>query len=275
MIQKPWITNSILNKTKQKDALLKEISKEKNQQKLANLRQQYKKIRNDITSEKRKGKKEYYFSFFEKNKNKTSEIWKGIRSLINTKNTKSSNIKLMGVKNAVISDDTLIANIFNNYFSNLGTNIDLKIKNGVGNYRDYLYKKTHNNQPYINPQSTLFLTPVIPTEVEKIIDALDLKKSSGPMSIPVFILKIYKDLFAYWLSKLVNLSFEVGLFPDILKTAKVTPIHKKNSRTNYKNFRAISLLSVVSKIYEKLIYNRIYNYLTVNNLIFSKQFGFR
>ena len=55
----------------------------------------------------------------------------------------------------------------------------------------------------------------------------------------------------------------------------MTPIHKKNSKTNYENYRPISLLSVVSKIYEKLIYVRIYNYLTVNNFIFSKQFGFR
>ena len=111
--------------------------------------------------------------------------------------------------------------------------------------------------------------------IEKLIDALDIKKSTGPNSIPVFILKILKPFFASWLSKLVNLSFTVGIFPDILKIAKITPIHKKECKLNFQNYRPISLLSVLSKNFEKKIYTRIYSYLVKNNLIFDKQFGFR
>ena len=95
------------------------------------------------------------------------------------------------------------------------------------------------------------------------------------MSIPTYILKTYKEFFSQYLSVLVNLSFETGVFPDVLKTAKVTPIHKKDSLMNYLNYRPISLLSAISKIYEKLIYTRIFDYLTKNNLISPKQFGFR
>ena len=73
----------------------------------------------------------------------------------------------------------------------------------------------------------------------------------------------------------MNQSFEVGVFPDMLKSAKVTPIHKKESKLNHLNYRPISLLSVFSKIFEKLIYLRIYLFLTKNNLISNKQFGFR
>ena len=69
--------------------------------------------------------------------------------------------------------------------------------------------------------------------------------------------------------------FEVGVFPDILKTAKVTPLHKKESKLDVLNYRPISLLSIFSKVYEKLIYIRIYSYLTKNKMIYSKQFGFR
>ena len=101
-------------------------------------------------------------------------------------------------------------------------------------------------------------------EVEKIIDGLDMKKATGPNSIPNIILKSFKLFFSVWLSRLINLCFEVGDFPDILKTAKITLLHKKDS-----------LLSVFSKIYGKVIYIRIYSYLTKNNLIYSKQFGFR
>ena len=93
--------------------------------------------------------------------------------------------------------------------------------------------------------------------------------------MPVFILKLMKTFFSTWLCKLVNLSFEIGIFPDILKIAKVTSIHKKESKLDYHNYRPISLLSIFSKIFEKLIYNRINSYLVKNNLIYSKQFGFR
>ena len=112
-------------------------------------------------------------------------------------------------------------------------------------------------------------------EVEKIIDGLDMKKATGPNSIPNIILKSFKLFLFVWLSRLVNLCFEVGVFSNILKSDKITPLHKKDSKLDVINYRPISLLSVFSKIYEKVIYIRIYSYLTKNNLIYSKQFGFR
>ena len=60
-----------------------------------------------------------------------------------------------------------------------------------------------------------------------------------------------KPFFSKWLAKLINLSYKVSVFPDLLKIAKVTPIHKKDCKLNHINYRPISLLSVVSKIYEK------------------------
>ena len=117
--------------------------------------------------------------------------------------------------------------------------------------------------------------PTVPLELEKLIDSIDGKKSYGPMSLPVHLLKLYKEFFSFWLSKLVNMSFDSGVFPDIFKIARVTPIHKKESKLNYLNYRPISLLSVFSKIYKKLIYTRVYEFLTKYNLISSKQFGFR
>ena len=91
----------------------------------------------------------------------------------------------------------------------------------------------------------------------------------------MFILKTFKDFFSFWLSKLINLCFETGEFPELLKLAKVIPLHKKESILNYLNYRPISLLSVFSKIYEKTIYSRVYSYLVKNKLIYEKQFGFR
>ena len=71
------------------------------------------------------------------------------------------------------------------------------------------------------------MSPTIPDEIEKIIDKLNPSKSTGPNGIPVFILKAFKGFFAYWLSKLINLCFESGEFPLLLKLAKIIPLHKK------------------------------------------------
>ena len=72
-----------------------------------------------------------------------------------------------------------------------------------------------------------------------------------------------------------NLSFSSGVFPFILKIAKVIPIHKKESRLFCSNHRLISLLSNFDKIIEKIMYSRIYKFLDKNNIIYLLQFGFR
>ena len=123
-------------------------------------------------------------------------------------------------------------------------------------------KRSLRGQQIINPDGiTFFLSPTTPDEISKIIDRLDHRKSTGPNGIPVLILKAFKEFFSLWLSKLINLCFETGEFPDLLKTAKVIPLYKKESIFSFLNYRPISLLSVFSKIYEKAIYTRIYIYL--------------
>ena len=275
LMLKPWISKEILQNCQNRDAILKSISRENDPVKIRNLRNDYKKLRNEITKDKRNSKKAYFTSYFEKNKHRSSEIWKGIRALVNLKPCKSLNIKLLDGNNNLVSDPKKISNTFNDYFSTIGSKIERKIPFVPGNFKDYFNKKDKNGKLIINSANSLFLIPTVPGEVEKIIDALDIKKSTGPNSIPVFILKILKPFFSFWLSKLVNLCFEVGIFPDIFKIAKVTPLHKKDSKLNFLNYRPISLLSVFSKIYEKLIFTRIYSYLDKNNLIYNKQFGFR
>ena len=140
----------------------------------------------------------------------------------------------------------------------LGAKVQQKIPTQEGDYKFYLDKRDKNGKRFINPEGcTFYLSPAGPAEIDKIIDELNLKKSTGPFGIPVFLLKKFKNFFSFWLSELVNLSFEMGLFPDVLKLAKVNPLHKKESKLDHRNYRPISLLSVVSKIFEKLIYKRI------------------
>ena len=66
-----------------------------------------------------------------------------------------------------------------------------------------------------------------------------------------------------------------GVFPSVLKTAKVVPVFNKDSKLNSSNYRPISLLSNIEKILEKLMYKRLYAFLDYNNIIYDLQFGFR
>ena len=100
-------------------------------------------------------------------------------------------------------------------------------------------------------------------------------KASGPNSIPTRILKLFKKEFSKRISDIINLSFNQSVFPNLLKIANVILIHKKGDKLDCNNYRPVSLLSNISKIFEKFMHNRLTNFLLINKLLFSHQFGFR
>ena len=100
--------------------------------------------------------------------------------------------------------------------------------------------------------SSIFLAPVILQELETIIQSLNTNEAIGPYSIPVFLLKILDKHIAQPLSVIVNYSVENEIFPDKVKVGKVNPLHKRYSSDNPSNYRRISIISVFSKLFEKL-----------------------
>ena len=74
---------------------------------------------------------------------------------------------------------------------------------------------------------------------------------------------------------IVNQSLCTGIFPDRLKIAKVIPLFKKGDQHVLDNYRPISLLPVISKVFEKIVYNQLFKYFTDNNLFYTSQYGFR
>ena len=88
-------------------------------------------------------------------------------------------------------------------------------------------------------------------------------------------LKLLKNDVFSLLSEIFNIAFSSGVFPSTLKAVKVIPVHKKDSKLDFSNYRPISLLSNVEKFLERLMYNRMYNLFSNNNLIYLLQFGFR
>ena len=164
------------------------------------------------------------------------------------------------------SDPIKIANVFNNYFSSNGEKAQSKIRFSNKTYTDCLHGDNLNS---------FFITPSDSEVVTSIISSLSDNKSSGPNSVPIRILKLLKKDISTHLVDIFNLSFSSGIYPTPLKTAKVIPIHKKDSKLECSNYRPIALLSNIDKILEKLMHKRLSNFLEKNKLIYSLQFGFR
>ena len=101
---KPWISTEILNLMKQRDKLLKNFSQENDPTKKTTLHTAYKQLRNLVTQKKRLSKSLYYTSYFEKDREKSSAIWKGIRNLVNVKSSNKTHFKLLDNDNKLISD---------------------------------------------------------------------------------------------------------------------------------------------------------------------------
>ena len=88
-------------------------------------------------------------------------------------------------------------------------------------------------------------------------------------------MQLLKNYISPILANLFNQSFSHGVFPSILKTAKVIPIHKKLSKLSCSNYRPISILSNIDKIIERLMHKRLYNFVEENQIVYPLQFGFR
>ena len=112
--------------------------------------------------------------------------------------------------------------------------------------------------------------------VKKVIMKLDSSKASGPDCIPVVVLKNCEPELSYILAKLFNNCLKESCFPDCWKVSLVVPVFKNvGERSTAKSYHPVSLLSVVSKVFEKLVNSRIVDHLEKCGLFSDFQYGFR
>ena len=264
---KPWISSGILAKIRDKGKKFSKYIKCKDPDRRAELYTNFKLLKNEITQDIRSGKKSYYRKYFTEHKNNLQKIWKGIKEIINIKSKNYDHPTSIQVGDKNITDPVHISNSFNDYFTSIADNILRKRKyNGSKSYRDFLSNRLLENFIFKDCDDN---------EVKAIISSLDANKSSGPNSIPTPVLHMLKDRICNPLCKIFNLSFLTGQHPDILKISKTIPIFKKGSRLLVSNYRPISLLSNLNKILEKLVHDRVYEFLEKFQCIYSLQFGFR
>ena len=264
--QKPWITPGILKSIQTRDFLHKKWCTAKNSTTKHDFETKFKKYRASITSLIKISKEDYHKQFFAQNKHDLKKTWEGIKSIINLKSTNPSSPSCISSNGTTTTDPLDIATSFNKYFSNIANKVKQKIPPTNSRYQDYLQ---HPNQ------NSFFLNAVTEKELLLIINDLAPKKSTGPASIPTGILKRVEAIICKPLSCIINLSFSTGKFPETLKKASIVPIHKSDSKLECSNYRPISLLSNLGKIIEKLMHNRLMNFLEKHLCIFPNQYGFR
>ena len=264
---KPWVTNGIKKLISVRDKLYKEMIKAKNDQIKKRKHEIYKTYRNKIVDLLRVSRKCHYQKYFEENKKNSRAIWQGIHDIVYSRKSKKNNTpSSLLIDGKTITNPKDIAENFNNFFTSIGTKLQNNIPPTRRQYFDYL--------KHPNPK-TFFISPTTPDEIKNIINSIKSSKCVGPNSIPTKILHLIKDKISIPLSELINKSFATGCFPNICKTAKVIPIFKTESRLLCNNYRPISLLSNISKIIEKIMYQRLNNFLEETNCFYNLQFGFR
>ena len=127
------------------------------------------------------------------------------------------------------------------------------------------------------PEPVPFSFYLTPTSLEEIKSNIQIIKDSSPGhdDINMKVIKACCDSISPLLVFIINKSFQEGTFPDHLKIARIVPISKKGDNSLPKNYRPISILPSLSKIFEKVIAIRLTNYLSKHSILTSSQYGFR
>ena len=198
--------------------------------------QKYKRLRNKIVSLLRNKKKEY-FNRLATASNK--EFWKTIKLLKNR-----GTIPALQYHDCTVSQDSEKADVLNEFFASCWNTVEQPLSEDHYHCTD------------------LPIYEITPEEVFTLINKLDINKANGTDSISTYMLKATASSIASPLAKLFNLSLTTGKFPQMRKTASIVPIPKSGDKSDPSNYRPVSLLSIVSKLLEKIVYSFLWNHLT-------------
>ena len=257
----PWITKDLIKMINKKNRLYK-----KYMNKRTNLNKtKYKTLNNKVNKLLRTAKKNYFSNQLENEKRNIKNTWKVLNNALNKNQYRPCNTEF-NLNGTVINNPTQVSDHFNDFFINIGPNQVSQIPDNNIHFSTYMS----------NPnESSMFFSPITEEEVIKIIKSLDTKKSAGHDNIPILIIKKLANELSIPLTFIFNLSLSSGIVPDQLKIARVVPIHKKECKNVFNNYRPISVLPGFSKILERLVFNRCISFLDKHKILHNDQFGFR
>ena len=208
----------------------------------------------------RKSKKTYYKAFFTENANNIRKTWKQLNNILN-KHNKNQQISQLSINGTLISDHK-----FNSYFTNVAFELNKNLPKSNNVFQDYL-KTTNEHSFYVNETN--------PHEISLIIDDLRDSNAADIYDVTSKFVKLGSSSITKNLTILFNQSINGDIYPELFKVAKVIPLYKNDSPLTVSNYRPISLLPIFSKIFERLMYNRLISFINKYNIITPNQYGFQ
>ena len=176
------------------------------------------------------------------------------------------------VDGRLVEDRREISNEFNLFFSSVARKMNAKVYSSKPLNSDEILRQNDTFMKYLDQNrrvcSSMFMEECNENEISEIIKGLENNKASD-ISIPI--LKKCSGILLEHLSKFFNSFMQHGIFPSILKRGLITPIFKKGDSRCLDNYRPVSTLPIFGKIFEKIIYSRLYNFFSSKNVIYENQ----
>ena len=259
----PWLNSEFFQLAKTRDKLKIQAVKSKS----TLLMDCYKQIRNRVNKLNLRLKRKYFSEKISECHGDLKGSWKTINQVIN-KSSKTTSIPSLNVEGVSIKDNKTIASSMNNFFCTIGNKLSDKIPEKPN-------PLLSNEYELGNAVRNFSFKAVSENDVTKVMKKMKTSHGSGCDGIASFFIKIALPLISGSLCDLFNLSLFSGKFPTDWKIARVAPIYKSGARDDCSNYRPISVLPVLSRAFEKVVYNQLYDYLDSNRLIYKHQSGFR
>ena len=257
----PWITKGLLNKIHRRDLIKKKAISSNDHE----MWEQFKCARNQANNAIKQAKKRYFSDNLKVSKGNPRKTWNLINELTSRNTSKSTNILEIQVDNRTISSPGDMAEAFNDHFTNIGQVLAQEVPSAEVNPEFYL---SHTDKAFH------LKTPSLDV-VFNLLRNIDEKKATGLDMIPSKLLKMAASIVTPSLTAIFTKSIITGIYPTEWKMARVTPVFKKGEKSDLNNYRPISVIPVVSKVFEKIVYDQLYQYLNDNQLLSSCQSGFR
>ena len=249
----PWIDDQLKALMTQRDKMGKGINKTD--------WKSYCSLRNQVTKVNRKKKSRYYQNRINEIKNDGKKLWKTLNDIMGRSGDNSPSF--LESDGTFIRKPHDIANYLNEYFvGKIET-----LKNEMTNSDNKLSKQLINDYFMKNKDCKFYFQPVQLNLVEKLLLNLNGEKPSGLDNMDGKLLGMVSGPIALPICHIFNLSLQEGVFPQAWKAAKVIPLPKnKNEVFRGANSRPISILPLLSKLLERLVFDQITHYFSVNEL---------
>ena len=259
---KPWVTKGILTSIRRKNKLYR-ISIENPTDSNLIKYQEYRRI---LHSCLKAAEEIYYQQLLNDRGNSVKNLWKHFGPILNGSKKHKRNISSLEMDGRRITNNQAIADAFNDFFSNVGSNLDRKIGKHNASFRQYLKDKVTNS---------FYFAPILESDVREEMLKMKVNKASGPDHISPKLIRSCNKVLTKPLALLYNLCISSSTFPDDFKKAKVIPLHMQLEKILVDNYRPISLLNCFSKLFEILVHKQVIGFLHKHALLYQYQFGFR